>query len=212
MMDVSADDFGEGDRNINQILNSTEQESEEHNEDIGNEEDLQEGFLDEEEEEEPVIGSGQNQNLFFLVLQMFLALGAVLFVIYALLKFINKRAQNFNSHNTIQNMGGTGVGPNRSVQIVRVGKRVLVVGVGDTVELLKEIEDPQEIELMMQTHQSSQEIFEQPISRLTGWLEKRKKSPKGNANEAAFRSLLDHEMKDVKKSQTKVHSVLEEKD
>lgn len=207
------DDFGEGDRNVNEILDSFPNDSGEKIEDNNTLEENPENMIKEEEDKQELeIGGAQNQNIFFLVFQMFLALGAVLFVIYFLLKFINKRAQKFNSHSTVQNIGGAGVGSNRSVQIVRVGKRILIVGVGDTVQLLKEIEDPQEIEEMLESHQQ-EDFFEQPISKFTEWLQKKRKTENtSHSNEVAFRSLLDNEMKDVKKSQHKIHSALEEKD
>lgn len=202
------DDFGEGDRNVNEILGVEIEDNntlEENPENTINEE-------EEEDKQELDISGTQKQNIFFLIFQMFLALGVVLFVIYFLLKFINKRAQKFNSHSTVQNIGGAGVGPNRSVQIVRVGKRILIVGVGDTVQLLKEIEDQQEIEEMLESYQQ-EDFFEQPISKFTEWLQKKRKTENtSHSNEVAFRSLLDNEMKDVKKSQHKIHSALEEKD
>ncbi|WP_280768970.1 flagellar biosynthetic protein FliO [Salipaludibacillus daqingensis] len=216
-----ANDFGEGNRNVNQILDSVENDSDEDNdvplqdtneaeEDYNPTEDTEEN-KNQEEDDDSELGPAQNQNLLFLIFQMFLGLGAVLFVIYFLLKFINKRAQNFNSHSTVQNIGGAGVGSNKSVQVIRVGKRVLVVGVGDSVQLLKEIEDPNEIEEMIESTQQ-EDFFDQPISKVTGWLQKKKSDKNSNSNELAFRSLLDNEMKDVKKSQNKIHSALEEKD
>jgi len=206
------DDFGEGDRNVNEILDSFQNDSEEELDDnIFMDENRNEMLNEEEEEDEQELGGAQSQNIFYLIFQMVLALGAVLLVIYILLKFINKRAQNFGSHSTVQNIGGAGVGSNRSVQIVRVGKRILVLGVGENVQLLKEIEEPTEIEELMESNQR-EDIFEQPISKVTGWLQKRKLDTSRNSNEVAFQSLLDNEMKDVKKSQKKIHSILEEKD
>jgi flagellar protein FliO/FliZ len=209
-MGVLATDFGEGDRNVNQILDSFENDSIEVESDDSLDENPDDP-INEEEADELEIGGAQNQNIFYLIFQMVLALGAVILFIYFLLKFINKRAQNFNNHSTVQNIGGAGVGSNRSVQIVRVGKRILVVGVGDTVQLLKEIEDPKEIDEMLESYQR-EDFFEQPISKFTGWLQKRKSDKTNDSNEVAFRTLLNKEMKDVKKSQNKIHSALGEKD
>ncbi|WP_416150939.1 flagellar biosynthetic protein FliO [Salipaludibacillus sp. HK11] len=212
MNNVYADDFGEGDRNVNQILDSFQDDLDDERQDLNSpDEDEDDQRSEEVEEDELQLGAATDQNLFFLILQMFLGLGAVLFVIYFLLKFVNKRAQSFNSHSTVQNIGGTGVGSKSSVQIVRVGKRVLVVGVGETVQLLKEIDNPQEIDDLMESFQGSQDFFEQPISRFTNWLQK-KKTKQPNENEDAFRRLLNDEMKGVKRSQSKVHSAIEEKD
>ena len=41
-------------------------------------------------------------------------------------------------------MGGTGLGGNRSIQLVKVGDRILIVGVGEDIQLLTEIKDEAE--------------------------------------------------------------------
>ncbi|MCY8524149.1 flagellar biosynthetic protein FliO, partial [Bacillus atrophaeus] len=51
--------------------------------------------------------------------------------------------------------GGTSVGQNRSVQLIKVGKRVLVVGVGDTIQLLKEIDNEEEREAILAQHEEA---------------------------------------------------------
>jgi flagellar protein FliO/FliZ len=205
------DDFGEGNRNVNELLNSPVEETDSlDGEDETEELPLAEN-TNEEEDDSDVLGAA-GQNLFTILLQMVLALGAVLFCIYALLKFINKRAKSYNNHATLQTIGGTGVGSNKSVQLVKAGDRLLIVGVGDTVTLLKEIDDPAEVDNLLQKHQTTQDLFDEPVSKIQGWLKNKKEARSQNTSEAAFHSLLDKEMKDVKKSQTKLYSALEEKD
>ena len=46
----------------------------------------------------------------------------------------------------MENLGGNALGANRSVQVIKVGNRLLIVGVGENIQLLKEIEDGQEYE------------------------------------------------------------------
>ncbi|MCE7794593.1 flagellar biosynthetic protein FliO [Salipaludibacillus sp. CUR1] len=199
-------DFGEEDRNVSEFLDLYENENQNSTDDTE-----PAGTFSEEENNENEAGAGAHSpNLFFIMLQLLLALGAVLFGIYALLKFINKRARNFSSHSTVQSVGGIGVGTNRSVQLVKVGDRLLVVGVGDSVNLLKEIDDPAEIKALMEKNESPQDLFDQSASKLTGWLKQKKDSRINDSS--PFHSLLDREMTEVKKTQTKVHSVLEEKE
>lgn len=204
------DNFGDGERNINQFLNMTEED--ETNDMSENNPGMSGRGEDEDAEESDQPPASESPNLFFLSIQLFLALGVVIFGIYALLKFINKRARSFNRHTTIQNIGGAGVGTNKSVQLVKVGNRILVVGVGDSVSLLKEIDDPDEIDDFINKHQSPQDMFNQPVSKMTGWLKKRRNGKDNNTQEAAFQSLLDRELNDVKKSHNKFHSAFKEND
>ena len=57
----------------------------------------------------------------------------------------------------VENIGGTTVGQNRSVQLIKVGKRVLVVGVADSIQLLKEIDDEQECEAIVKQYEEAME-------------------------------------------------------
>lgn len=210
------DNFGEEDRSVIDGLHLDESDAEEEPSE-GNGEDVvdppeEEGPPDmsEEDEDETPLAGYEDQNLFLMLLQLFLALGFVLFLIYMLLKFMNNRSRSFQGNRTIQTLGGTGVGQNRSVQIVRVGDRILVVGVGETVQLLQEITDPEEVERLSKPTEGG-EFYEQPMSKLTAFL-KRDQSDQGpSRQEDAFRSMLNREMDDVKQSQNKIHSAMKEK-
>lgn len=86
-------------------------------------------------------------------IKMILATAFILFLIYILLKLVSKRNKFTSSSKYIENLGGTNVGQNRSIQLVKVGKKVLVVGVSDSVQLLKEIEDEEECREIVEEHQ-----------------------------------------------------------
>ena len=58
--------------------------------------------------------------------------------------FISKKTKSYQKANFIENLGGTNLGSNRSIQLVKVGNRVLIVGVGEDIQLLTEIEDEAE--------------------------------------------------------------------
>ncbi|MGM8211742.1 flagellar biosynthetic protein FliO [Virgibacillus sp. W0430] len=80
-------------------------------------------------------------SLVFDIIKMGVALLIVLGLIYALLKLLNKRNKLYEHVKAMENLGGISVGQNKSIQIVRIGSALYVVGVGDNVELLKEITD-----------------------------------------------------------------------
>lgn len=169
------------------------------------------------EESEPFA----EQNTIWIFVQMIAALAFVVFLIYALLRFLNKRSQTYRSTQMLQNIGGVPLGANRSVQIVKVGDRLLVVGVGETIQLLKEIENPDEIDQLLQQKQEQIEQFDQPINKIFGLLKNQvgtKKSPvpfenqSSQSNSDAFKELLSKQLKDVSKSQQKLHDAVRERD
>ena len=91
----------------------------------------------------------ENQFTWFDFVKMFFALAVVIALIYIILRFINKRNRLFGQMKAMENLGGISVGPNRSIQLVRIGETVLVVGVGETIQLLKEITSQDEIEKLI---------------------------------------------------------------
>ncbi|WP_096189115.1 flagellar biosynthetic protein FliO [Evansella halocellulosilytica] len=206
-----AEQFGEGDGKVGdmfEIENVEQHEDSLIDQDEHVEDRADETTYDSDEESSEVAGIGE-QNLFLLSMQMFLALGVVIFLIYGLLKFVNNRSKSFRSHSTIESIGGVGLGANRSIQLVRIGDKLFVVGVGETVQLLKEIEDEDEIEKILEEHKPT-EGLEQPIKKLSTWMQKRRGSE--NQSSESFHSLLDNKLKEVKDSQEKAHSSFKEKD
>lgn len=73
-------------------------------------------------------------------------------LIYFLLKWINRKNRLVHSFHYLENMGGTSLGGNRSIQLIKVGEKVLVVGVGENIQLIKEIADQEEVSKIMEMH------------------------------------------------------------
>ena len=128
-------------------------------------------------------------------IKMFLALGFVLLLIYGAMKLVNKRNHLFDSQKTILNVGGTTLGNNKSLQIVKVGNSLLVLGVSDSIQLLKEVSDEEEKEAILRAYQDRMESSinsEQLIGLFGKW--KDKQSVKTTNS---FSSLLKEQLKDL---------------
>src|SRR5699024_12724182 len=69
----------------------------------------------------------QSTSLIFNVIKMIVALLLVLALIYVLLIFIKKRNKLTQQVKVLDNLGGISVGPNKSIQLVRIGDRKSVV-------------------------------------------------------------------------------------
>ena len=79
-------------------------------------------------------------------IKIFLALLFVLGLLLFVLRFLNKRNLNYQQNSMIQNLGGQSLGAQKSVQLLQIGDKVYIVGVGEDVQLLHVISDPEEIE------------------------------------------------------------------
>ena len=102
------------------------------------------GKEDGNEKKEGVISSSsssesQSAPLIWSIVRLVFVLILILALIYGLLKFFNSKNKLMNRNRTMENLGGMNLAPNRSIQAVRIGSQVFILGVGDSVEIITEI-------------------------------------------------------------------------
>ena len=100
-------------------------------------------------------------------IKMIFATIFVVFLMYFILRFINKRNHGYKNSQIIENIGGTALGANRSIQLIKVGNRLLIVGVGDSIQLIKEIEDEQEYKAILEEYNRKLDQLVQPSDIVT---------------------------------------------
>lgn len=144
----------------------------------------------------------ESQFLWFDFVKMFFALAVVIALIYIILRFINKKNRLFGQMKAMENLGGISLGPNRSIQLIRIGEIVLVVGVGETIQLLKEITSPEEIEQLMSQHEV------QPIQVGQNLLHKilpKNNDKYENSSIKSFSHMLKGQLEDLAEGRKKVY-------
>lgn len=97
-----------------------------------------------EKVKQPAVGAPEFTAMDFV--KTFLAFAFVIGLLILVLKIIAKRNQQFQKQRVLQNLGGIPLGANKSIQLVRIGSKLFVVGVGENVQLLTEIEDDSLVE------------------------------------------------------------------
>src|SRR5699024_12696671 len=65
------------------------------------------------------------------------------------LPILKKRNKLRANSDLLGNLGGISLGTNKSVQLIKVGDKVYLIGVGENVELMKEITDESLIETLL---------------------------------------------------------------
>ncbi|MGP4072237.1 flagellar biosynthetic protein FliO [Piscibacillus sp. B03] len=101
-----------------------------------------------------------DRSLFLDFIKMIFALVVVLGLIYFLLKFIQKRNRLYQQSRSLENLGGLSLGTNKSVQIIRVGQKYYLVGVGEDIQLLSEIDDEETIRGLVDQQQIETKSFQ----------------------------------------------------
>jgi flagellar protein FliO/FliZ len=159
-----------------------------------------------DEELEPNVGNDSLSVTAFDFIKMFIALAFVLMLIYVLLKFVTKRNQLFQQGKSIVNLGGTSLGQNKSIQLIKVGNRVLVVGVGESISLLKEIESEQEIRKFIEEFEWKQEqvmVSKNFLHTLTAFVNQSKKLNRVTKDaQSSFSTTFKDQLEKVKKERT----------
>ncbi|MDC3414125.1 flagellar biosynthetic protein FliO [Aquibacillus sp. 3ASR75-11] len=156
--------------------------------------------------------SESNSSLFLDIVKLFLALILVLALIYFLLKFMNSKNKAFHKVRTLENLGGVGLGPNKSIQIVRIGDRVFVIGVGENVEMLSEITDESTKDALV--NQNDVDTL-RPMNVFSSLLSSSKSGAGKNGNKAdqdGFQQLLRNELSRLKTGRRKIMDQHKDKD
>ena len=145
---------------------------------------------------------------FWDFLRMIFTMIFVVALLYFILRFIGKKTKSYQKANFIENLGGTSLGANRSVQLVKVGERVLIVGVGENIQLLTEIKDDGERNQLLEEYNQKIEQMIQPSDLLTKW-KGRRMQPKTDST--SFTEKLKDQLEQMKESRKQLVNKLDEK-
>lgn len=79
-----------------------------------------------------------------------LALAVVIILIILVIRFLANRNQLWSRVGGIRHLGGIGIGQHKSVQLVQIGGKLYVLGVGHDIRLLDKIEEPSDVRDILQ--------------------------------------------------------------
>lgn len=155
----------------------------------------------EQEEEKTPLTGGQGLTLWDY-LKMLFALIFVLGLLLFVLKFINKKSHNYQQNSLVRNIGGVNLGAQKSVQLIQIGKSIYVLGVGEDVQLIKEIENPEEIEQIITNFNERQSLsvtspyITELVKKLNGRI---RKSNEVEEKQQSFGDIFNSKLSDIKK-------------
>ena len=134
------------------------------------------------------------------------ALVFVVGILFAILKFLNKRNLKYQQNQIVQNLGGLSLGSQKSVQLLQIGDTLLLVGVGEDIQLLREITDPEQKEKILNLYSDRQEVAAASpyITELLGKIKKNSSSEKKSeeSDKTLFSDVLEKKLSDIKKERS----------
>jgi flagellar protein FliO/FliZ len=139
------------------------------------------------------------------------ALGSAVLVIVALiivivlivltLRFLSSRTRTWGQNRSLRSLGGIALGQNKSLQVVDVGGKVYLIGVGENVTLIDRIDDAEEAGRLIAVldHSAQQPINFPPLGEWLHRLRGGRKAPEQEESwnvsdfEAMLRSNLERQ-------------------
>nr|WP_295970434.1 flagellar biosynthetic protein FliO [uncultured Bacillus sp.] len=138
-------------------------------------------------------------------IKMILATIFVVALLYLVLKFMNKKSTMLKNSQLMDNLGGVPLGANRSVQMIRIGKRLFIVGVGENVQLLKEIEDVEEYNQILSEYNQKLDQLVQPNELMAKIKKKVLKHQNHKESAPLFQSMLQQQLNELAKERKKIY-------
>lgn len=172
--------------------------------------------LDQEDggEDQPPLLNNQTPNLFGLIVKVVLVLALIIGLIYILLKIFNQTSRFNKQGEALINLGGLSLGSNKSVQMIKVGEQVYLIGVGDNVSILTEITD----EDFKQQVLEKREAPSLPINALVNQFNIKKRTNKPNHQQAEidvndnFAALFKGELDTMKEKRKEIRAKFKEEE
>ena len=156
---------------------------------------------DEDAGEDETESASSNIGVFDYIKVLF-ALGLVIGLLVFILKMLNRKNQAYQQNSLMKNLGGISVGAQKSVQLLQIGNRLYIVGVGEDISLIREIEDTEEMEQIINFYDNKQQEMT-TVPFLTEILSKLKPAKNVQSEQSAsFNELFNEKLKHIKKERT----------
>ncbi|MDO7905821.1 flagellar biosynthetic protein FliO [Paenibacillus sp. JX-17] len=83
------------------------------------------------------------------IITVIIVLAVIIVLIVYLIRFLSRKNNSWFSNRSVRILGGVGLGPNKSLQIIEIGSSIYLVGVGEDINLVDKVSDPEEVQLIV---------------------------------------------------------------
>ncbi|MCM3569586.1 flagellar biosynthetic protein FliO [Neobacillus mesonae] len=96
-------------------------------------------------------------SIFSLFIKFIISFAFVIFLLFVLLRFLSKRNRQLPASGPIIPLGDYTLGNNRSLKILLIGNTIYIVGVGETITLLRTITQGEEYQHLLESLETQEE-------------------------------------------------------
>lgn len=166
------------------------------------------------QQDEPVYPSS-DVNIWGNLISVIFALVIIIALIVLLIKFLGKRNRMLTQGGAIRTLGAVGVGQNKSLQVVEIGDRIYLVGVGENITLLDKITDSDEILAVQQAFEREGSEFaglSTFFSSLVSRIRKEPASESEELDETAFHEVFHSQLQKMPNRKSQMEALLKDEE
>lgn len=150
-------------------------------------------------------------NIFYVIV----VLAVIVALIILLIRFLGTKNKSWFSNPTIRILGGVGLGPNKTLQLIEVGNSVYLIGVGENINLVDKISDPDEVTSILAALQEEAAMSGNGLSPLLSKLvsKLRREQPSQEIeleNRSSFHEVFDSKVRRMSNRKDKMEELLRE--
>ncbi|MEK8130220.1 flagellar biosynthetic protein FliO [Paenibacillus filicis] len=139
---------------------------------------------------------------FGMIVKVIFFLIVIIVMFFIIMKIIAQKNKVFSGR-AIRSLGGLPLGPNKSVQVLEIGKSLYIVGVGDNVQLLEKVTDEQEVASISEAMSSGSSLVSPGFQTVGDWIKSRRRKPEAeeelDIDHPSFQHVFQSKMTDRKK-------------
>ncbi|MFC3797796.1 flagellar biosynthetic protein FliO [Cohnella sp. GCM10012308] len=148
--------------------------------------------------------------MLWVLLVLLLMVGGIIL----LLRFVGRRNRGWWANRSLRSLGGLTLGANKSMQVVEWNNRIYVLGVGENVQLLESITDPDVVAALIAQYDN----VEASRPAVPPWLKQllnkkeaatdRSDAAKGGAESGSFEQTLEKRLRQLSERKQQVDRLL----
>ncbi|ALP35017.1 flagellar protein [Paenibacillus sp. IHB B 3084] len=144
---------------------------------------------------------------------LFVLIFIIVLIVY-LIRFLSKRNQSWFSNRSVRILGGVGLGPNKSLQLVEVGSSVYLIGVGEDIRLVDKVSDPEEVEQILAALEQEASLQRGPIAplfaKIAGKLRRNTAAQQQPEEETSFHEMFESKLRQMPNRKDKLEKLRNE--
>ncbi|MDQ0494284.1 MULTISPECIES: flagellar biosynthetic protein FliO [Paenibacillus] len=144
---------------------------------------------------------------------LFVLILIIVLIVY-LIRFLSKRNQSWFSNRSVRILGGVGLGPNKSLQLVEVGSSVYLIGVGEDIRLVDKVSDPEEVEQILAALEQEASLQRGPIAplfaKIADKLRRNNAAQQQSEEETSFHEMFESKLRQMPNRKEKLEKLRNE--